>query len=635
MYNENKILEKKLDIIRRNVKNIRDFIEKLSQLRPEQYEVKNEEWLYKIDKINSILESNSYFLFIGKFSSGKSSFINALLGKNILPTASQPCTAVVTEVSFVDSEFNNARSGEIFYKSNPDDGIPKTREDLLEIIGGKTNIELGSIHHISIKFDFNEFGENSDMYKSLVDKVVIVDCPGFDSPYRFSEDILIDYIEKSSYTFYFLPANDFGGQSDVSRLHKIKKRTATLIPIISKSDLITSDEEKEDIETRFNNALGSAFTSQSPIFVSTFKYNELMEFVQNNMDKIVSNKLSQEETDKKNRLASECGIHNVYSQMISKSKDSSLNSKKLESVLVDFNNLVDELRKNYTKEESYWKKELSIQNFDINSNLYSDLENFEKEMRNYISQESEEASKVIKNRIISEIMKAQIQNGKGNTDLESKIKEAVDEEFNRYKPKWEAKIKGSFDVIGKNIKNLNVDAEKIKALHINKDLPLSYIPMGLVKAFSKYGAGSPGSVVAGISGATLIGLESNIAAFSLPLIGAIGTTLAPIAVMGGAALLGFTAIKNISPLKEGIEDEKRRREDEMRLQISNLLADAHGFDLTNEIREVLSSYKDSIISAVSNERKSKKDKSLDNYYKCIDNRYNLEKIQNNMDQQLN
>ena len=631
MYNENKILEKKLDIIRRNVKNIRDFIEKLSQLRPEQYEVKNEEWLYKIDKINSILESNSYFLFIGKFSSGKSSFINALLGKNILPTASQPCTAVVTEVSFVDSEFSNARSGEIFYKSNPDDGIPKTREDLLEIIGGKTNIELGSIHHISIKFDFNEFGENSDMYKSLVDKVVIVDCPGFDSPYRFSEDILIDYIEKSSYTFYFLPANDFGGKSDVSRLQKIKKRTATLIPIISKSDLITTDEEKEDIITRFENALGSAFTSQSPIFVSTFKYNELVEFEQNNMDKIVSNKLSQEEIEKKNRLASECGIQNIYSQISSKSKDSSLNRKKLESVLVDFNNLVDELYNNYTKEQEYWKKDLSFQHYDIDSKLYSDLENFEKEMRNYISQESEEASEVIKNRIVSEIMKAQIQNGKGNTDLESKIKEAVDEEFNRYKPKWEAKIKGSFDVIGKNIGNLKVDEEKIEALHISKDLPLSYIPMGLLKGFSKFG---PGSIMTGIGGATLIGLESTIAALSLPVIGTIGTTLAPIAVMGGAALLGLSVVKNISPLRDGIEDEKKHRDDEMRSQISNLLADAHGFDLTNEIREILSSYKDSIIQAVKNKRNSKKDKSLANYGQCIDNSNNLEKIRNNMNQQL-
>ena len=73
------ISEKKLNLIESNVDLLPNYIERLSKKRPEQFEIKQAEWTIKRNKINNILKQKSYFLFIGRFSSGKSSFVNALM----------------------------------------------------------------------------------------------------------------------------------------------------------------------------------------------------------------------------------------------------------------------------------------------------------------------------------------------------------------------------------------------------------------------------------------------------------------------------------------------------------------------------------------------------------------------------
>ena len=66
----------------------------------EQYPFKEEEWNHGFQGITTELNDQIVLLFIGPFSSGKSTFVNALIGKDILPTNDSPCTAVITEIQF-------------------------------------------------------------------------------------------------------------------------------------------------------------------------------------------------------------------------------------------------------------------------------------------------------------------------------------------------------------------------------------------------------------------------------------------------------------------------------------------------------------------------------------------------------
>ena len=51
------------------------------------------------------LENDNFkVLVIGEFKNGKSTFINSLMGKKVLPAYSTPCTAVINEVVYGEEE---------------------------------------------------------------------------------------------------------------------------------------------------------------------------------------------------------------------------------------------------------------------------------------------------------------------------------------------------------------------------------------------------------------------------------------------------------------------------------------------------------------------------------------------------
>lgn len=59
------------------------------------------EQLKQFDSLENKLQNSTFkVLVMGEFKNGKSTFINALLEKKVLPSAMKPCTAIVTEVCF-------------------------------------------------------------------------------------------------------------------------------------------------------------------------------------------------------------------------------------------------------------------------------------------------------------------------------------------------------------------------------------------------------------------------------------------------------------------------------------------------------------------------------------------------------
>ena len=613
------ISQKKLELIKNNVDNLKTYIDKLSEFRKDQYEIKQVEWTEKLKGIQKVVDDKNYFLFIGKFSAGKSSFINALLGKNLLPTASHPCTAVVTEVSFVDGM--PKRVGKIVYPSG--EPIVKDRAELMDIIQGKVQFETGAIHHIEIEVDINEFGDNKDSFASFVDKIVLVDCPGFDSPYKFSEHILYEYIEKASFTFYLMPANDFGGYNEVQRLTKLRQKTTTLIPLISKSDLIEDEEEKEDIAGRFQTILSGHFNNQEALFVSTYKYNEYVEKNKALNEKRMLNQVTVEENAEVNNLFVASGINGVFREMAKNSAESELNARRLDQILFNFNDLVDELRKSAINECNYWKKELDKIGFDIECQNYKDIESFDSAMDEYIKDQSESVGKELKDSIGVGIYS--VLNSKGGRPGESEIKAVFSDEFKKvtekYNPVWEKHFNKFFKDLSEKMYIENPD---FKAPTINFGLPGGYIPAGILEGISKGGAES---IFLSIAGFSLIGAESAIAGITL-----VGSILAPIAVFGGIALLGYVGIKNINPIKDAIADKKTKNEREFQNKIAEILGNDTKLNFKDVIAKTLTEYKETIKSAVFNKRADDTKVKESNYSECKKFMDKLGTIQNNMNQ---
>lgn len=110
-------------------------------------------------------------IFTGTYSSGKSSTINALIGKNLLPTATGTCTARICRIVH-DSHLNSLAT--VKYNGSPKKYYCNTSEEVQDKI---RNVEE-SVGEIEVYTDLSSLyphGVSSDF------KIVIIDTPGTDS----------------------------------------------------------------------------------------------------------------------------------------------------------------------------------------------------------------------------------------------------------------------------------------------------------------------------------------------------------------------------------------------------------------------------------------------------------------------
>ena len=614
------ISQKKLDLIERNVDKLPDYIERLSAKRPDQYEIKKAEWTIKRNKIRNILDQKSYFLFIGRFSSGKSSFVNALMGKDILPTNSKPTTAVVTEVIFKEEGLTN---GVVCY--NDDERTEqKSKSEILEIIQGKTKINIGSVHHVCLSININdqEFESSKETFKPLVDKVVLVDCPGFESPYKFSEDVLYEYVEKASFTYYFLPADDFGNINEIKRLRNIRKKTATLIPLISKADLIESQDEKIEKIESFEKTLADAFPSKQPIFVSTFKFKEYQGKVKEWEEKILNDTLSEAENKVLTELEIQAGIYQVSGEMSSDAKQSELNKKKIDSVKFEFDEIVNQILDSARKEENYWNRELSKINYDFESQEYKDLVKSNYAIKSWIDEQAKDVSRTLKNKLVVEVTN-HVNQTKGSpnpTAIKNIFKECFDNILEENKDKWDKKFREYFNEISESF-NGELD---FKIPDFNFGVPGSYILKGIVDGIAKSGSDV---VFMALGGGTLIGAEAAIASITL-----IGSVLAPIAVIGGTALLTVAGFKGINPIRDAIKTRKEKQDLEIQREVDNLLSKNTNFEAI--ISQFLNAHREVVYDKAVSLRESDKNVKLSNYEDCKELRETLETLVINLNDKI-
>jgi len=232
---------------------------------------KRAEWLATVEKIKRGVTEQT-ILLVGSFSAGKSTLINALLGENLLPTASSPCTSVTTEINFIRGGGHRGRIVEF-----SGDAIEKT--DYNELV--KTMLDDSSkgvfLHtrHVELFFDVEQLSDENHFLSGLEKMgAKIVDCPGYDSPYFAIEDITEEYMRKSNCIFWVSSAKQFGNASDVRRLSLIKKKAHRIIPVITMADLV-DDAQREQIKEKFFEHLAVFFpVYKEPRFVSAHKWIE-------------------------------------------------------------------------------------------------------------------------------------------------------------------------------------------------------------------------------------------------------------------------------------------------------------------------------------------------------------------------
>lgn len=221
---------------------------------------------------------------MGTFSNGKSTFINSLLGENVLPAYALPTTAVINEVKY--GEEKNA----ILYFENP---LPEPLHSALS-----TNaLEHMKAHEMTevppLEIDYRDIEEyvvipmgedpkemllespyrNLELYwplDILKEGVEIIDTPGLNEDSLRTETTM-SYLPKADAILFILNATALCGQPEMEFIEDvlIENGFTDTFFITNKYDLIR-DAEKEKMK-KFAHLKLSEYTTNPLFFVSASK----------------------------------------------------------------------------------------------------------------------------------------------------------------------------------------------------------------------------------------------------------------------------------------------------------------------------------------------------------------------------
>lgn len=201
-----------------------------------------------IDSQNNLQEEHFNLVVLGEFSRGKSTFINALLGERILPSATKPTTTLINRIVSNDNshftlhyrESENVQVlDEVSFNSlvAPKEPDP---ENLNEVQQYEDHLSrLSKISHITI-------GHPSLLLKEGVE---IIDTPGTNDLDQAREEITFTFIPKSDAAVLLLSATQILSESEMLFLKEriLANDIQKIFFVINAKDKLGSNDDEKKV----------------------------------------------------------------------------------------------------------------------------------------------------------------------------------------------------------------------------------------------------------------------------------------------------------------------------------------------------------------------------------------------------
>lgn len=164
---------------------------------------------------------------MGEFSSGKSSFVNALLGETVAPTGVLPTTSTINV--FRRGPTGGAR---VHYR----DGSLETlaRDQVEAFLHGLDDVAAGRIRYVEIDRAGERMGETA-----------VVDTPGLNALDPYHERVAREFLDTADAVVWVFSATRGGSASEASMLGELRASGRRVLGILNKVDILETGEQEE------------------------------------------------------------------------------------------------------------------------------------------------------------------------------------------------------------------------------------------------------------------------------------------------------------------------------------------------------------------------------------------------------
>lgn len=181
------------------------------------------------ERIPKIERERFHLVILGEFNHGKSTFVNALLGKDVLPTGITPTTAAINHVVWAESPRAHATLDD----GSTIDLPPDSLADWVTVAGSRTK-----------DVRFVEVGYPTEL---LRENITLVDTPGVNDLNEQRADITYGYVPRADAVIFLLDAGQALKDSEREFLssHVLAGSRDRLIFVLGKVDLLTEAERAD------------------------------------------------------------------------------------------------------------------------------------------------------------------------------------------------------------------------------------------------------------------------------------------------------------------------------------------------------------------------------------------------------
>lgn len=234
----NKFLQRKQQL-HNNIRTTLALLNEL-QLRHAREKLRNDQ--------NNLEDEKFTLVVIGEFSRGKSTFVNAMLGKSILPSSKQPTTNIISKIIY-----GNRPAYTIYYKDGKSKHI--SDEEFLTI---KAQAEADSSNLEKVKNFFQKTEDFSKIQYAEVayplsfcqNNVEVVDTPGTNDLNVGRVEITYGYLKNAEAAILLLGADQALSKSEKEFLRErvIGNQIQDIFIVINYKDMLDGPKQEEEVK---------------------------------------------------------------------------------------------------------------------------------------------------------------------------------------------------------------------------------------------------------------------------------------------------------------------------------------------------------------------------------------------------
>lgn len=196
-------------------------------------ELKDEGRKNALIKQKNDLESGEFtIVVVGEFSAGKSTFLNALMGKKLLPSFTSETTATINFLRHKDRAKHDEEGCVHFNDGSIQEIAHADSNTIAKFVSTKGDRVAETVHHLDLYMD-SKFLENN---------VTLVDSPGLNGVAAGHAEITKEQIQKSSASIFMFNAKQPGSKTDFEVLADLSKRVSSIICVLNQIDTIKTNE---------------------------------------------------------------------------------------------------------------------------------------------------------------------------------------------------------------------------------------------------------------------------------------------------------------------------------------------------------------------------------------------------------